>query len=168
MSGTPRRSGARVAALIAVAVLAGGCGPSPSTQPSVEASIASREPITIERGLRDPMGEAIGVVDGSCVASADIDYAPPNLAAVDVAILAAGGAWGMYDAAGRQAYFGPVEEAARGFGATGLFIGVTGETWIRTAPGEARQLVVQQTPGNRALWMTDDASDVTPCGQPAP
>ena len=168
MSGTPRRPGARVAALIAVAALLGACGPSPSTEPSVAASIASFEPIAIERGVRDPMGRAIGIQIGGCGVSGDIDYVAPNLAAVDVAIVAAGGAWGMYDPAGRQAYFGPVEEAARGFGATGLFVGVTGETWIRIASGNARQLVAQQTPANRAVWMTGNTSRIAPCGQPAP
>lgn len=113
------------------------------------------------------MGVALGVVDGSCVAHADIDFVAPNLAAVDAAIAAAGGAWGLYDAGRRRAYFGPVERAALAFGATALFIGH--ETWIRTAPGEARQLSAYQSPAGRSLWMEGNSAQVVPCGPgPAP
>jgi hypothetical protein len=162
-------SGRIIAALIAAVVLAAGCGPSPSAEASVGASIESIVPLAVERGVRDPMGAAIGIRDGGCATSADIDYAAPNLAAVDLAIVGAGGAWGIYDAGrGRQAYYGPVEGAARAFGATAMFVGATGETWIRTAPGEARQLTAYQTPANRAIWMMGNASQIAPCGQGTP
>ena len=108
------------------------------------------------------------MVDGSCIGTASIDFVPPDLAAVDAAIATAGGAWGTYDAGGRQAYFGPVEAAARAFGASALFIGANGHTWIRTAPGKARELVRHDTPAKRAVWMTGDESQIAPCGQPTP
>ena len=149
--------------LILASLLAGGCASAPSMSPSAEASLPSLEPIPVERGTKNPEGAALGVVNGSCVASADVDFAPANLAVVDLAIVAAGGSWGLYDAGGRKAYFGPVEGAARAFGAAALFIGVTGDAWIRIAPGEAHQLVAEQSPAHRALWMEKNVSQRTEC-----
>ena len=156
---SPRWAGIGLLLLLASGILAGCGSPDLSTSPTPE----PRLPLLVAQEGDNPMGRAVEIRDGDCVGSADIFPQTPDLGPVDAAIFLRLGAHGLYDADKVTVFFGPVEEAAAGFGGTALFVGPQ-ETWIRIGPGSARKLIPFTTPSGHEVWMMTDTAQTGVCG----
>jgi hypothetical protein len=122
--------------------------------------------IPVARDVADPMGAALGIRVGDCLAEANVFIGLPDLGDVDAAIQADGRSGGEFEISGMRFYLGPVEEAAEALGAIALFIGQRDDVWIRTGAAEARQLRSIDTPAGRRLWILANTASKRPCGIP--